>query len=1035
MSTQLPDAAAFGTPSNLERKPGTHNPTPKATTFEPTDPDLLPFVASDYSDFLTGSGADKLADSGVAPLVAAARGYKKIDGTNFAPEMRLMGMNRSTVQGKRLQKSLNGAGNDGLQMPWFSLSDISEAAKKDTVPVPFTYQVRPGRPENNSHGKPVKYEFAAGVGTPLDAHPSVNASWIDNTPIVMIAEGLLKGDSALTSYLHKFGATWDELKDGGEGAAARLSVLLERIPVDERILILSIAGINNTTQNPVDWRNIDFRGREAWIAFDADVGSNIHVWGAASKLWNELSSHEKAGRVRMLSPIVAGSSGSEKTGMDDFLAKVGTWDSLLEHLTTFLPDKPIVDERDVAGDWRISESGLFAEECTAIKDGPQGQISGYHWRESWGIGGRIVSITKLRSPTDEEIRTGIFDATASPSDPQDSRVQIELSWLGVDGETDSGMIEGPSILLICQPADWERKGATFSDNVTEHPSWPPLNKAGEKWVKAMKAHRANEIKRLTSWLQMGWVPQPDGNPAFIVGDQVIGQTTTMLTSSAVNEDVINVAMKFGVGESILDDTFDSPEYKALVRADLEVVIDAYIRSDVFTDRSTAALVLGGALRPVVPLRPRATLFFYGPKGGGKSFAAQRMMGFWERRLGAWSDILPGTAADTIAYIEHCVAHTPIWVADDLAPSAVKSQAEADNAKLATMARNIFNNASKGRMTSNMKTRKPNKPMAQLIITAESELTTPSAKERLIPAYLGQGKLHPDRAVTDHLEKIANEDGVPASLTAHLIKYVLYAAANMDGGWAAYVKQLRERDASLQDKATMMMKEMGASGGSLKRASTLAADVMISLDLLRKLAYAVDAPRETKRLLTDHELIKDLIGGVFAAHVLNQGSSPGKSLIRALSNLMGSGKAHLVSTSIPELPPLIGDVDSNRTLNNMALGWVNNPAGGLRPGGPAIGFVVETATFGPLLMFTADVAFNAAQSGHPELVQHGQQAKVSWAAVWEEKLIPEDVTRRKSKTGGFFNTWKIQGIVGVPISLDYFLKAKDMEGEAHLDEDG
>src|SRR5690606_3456596 len=41
--------------------------------------DLPPFVGADYSNFITGSGAEKLAASGVAPLVAAARGYKRLD--------------------------------------------------------------------------------------------------------------------------------------------------------------------------------------------------------------------------------------------------------------------------------------------------------------------------------------------------------------------------------------------------------------------------------------------------------------------------------------------------------------------------------------------------------------------------------------------------------------------------------------------------------------------------------------------------------------------------------------------------------------------------------------------------------------------------------------------------------------------------------------------------------------------------------------------------------------------------------------------
>lgn len=987
------------------------------------DSDLPPFTASDYANFLTGSGAEKLADSGVAPLVAAARGYKKIDGTNFATEMRVMGFNRSTKQGKRLQKSLNGAGNDGLQMPWFSLSSLAEAAKKGDAPIPFTYQLRPGRPENNDHGKPVKYEFLAGVGTPLDAHPSVSPTWIDETPIVMIAEGLLKGDSALTSYLHKHGASWSELADGSEGASTRLTSLLNNIPQAERILILSIAGINNTTQNPIDWRNINLRDREAWIAFDADVDKNIHVWRAASKLWLELENREKVDRVRMLSPRVTVDMGLEKAGIDDYLAKIGTWDDLLQHMSTGLPDAPVVDAEEIPGAWRISKDGLSAEECMPIKGGPNGEITGYHWQKMIGLGGRISVTEQRRQPTDTEMKTGKFETSVSTHDIEDSQVEIEVSWLGADGENHTVAIMGPEIILNYTPVEWERKGATIPSALLHHPAWPPRNQNGEKWASAIKAHRYDEMVQRTRWMQMGWVPVPGGEPVFLVGDQVVGSAQTEISVSGVDEREINVASKFGVGDVIPSADFDDPKYKAAVLSDLEVVLDAYIRSNAFTDRSTAGLVLGAALRPVVPLRPKATVFFYGPKGGGKSFAAGRMMGFWERTPGAWADVLPGSAKDTVTYIEHCVARTPIWVADDLAPSAVKSQAEAENAKLADLVRNIFNNASKGRMNANMTSRKSNKPIAQLVITAENTLTTPSVKERLIPAFLGAGKLNPSREPTDYLEKIANEDGIPARLTAHLIQFVMYSSANLDGGWAAYIVQLQDRVASLQDKVEKMIKEKGAPAGSLKRVSTLAADIVVTIDLLRKLAHAVGASRETKRLLTDHELIRDIVDGVYGAHIENQKHAPGQSTVRAMSNLLMSGKAHLVNAHIPALPPLIDEMGADRALDNMKLGWVINTSseGGLKPGGTCIGVVVQTPKFGPVVLFYPEVAFHAAQDAYPEIIQHGQQAQIAWSSVWDERLTPAGVTRRKSNHGSPINTWRNQGLTGVPVAVDTILR--------------
>ena len=1019
--------AAKGPPPNLQ----TVNPGASASG---AALDLPPFVASDFSDFLLGSGAEKLADSGVAPLVAAARGYSRLDGTNFATEMRLMNVKMSTKQGKRLQRTLNGAGNDGMQMPWFSLADIQDAEKKGSRAIPFTFQVRPGRPENNEQGKPIKYEFIAGVGTPLDAHPAIPAAWIDSTPIVTIAEGLLKGDSALTAYLRKYGATWEQLNDGSDGARSRLTALLNTIPVAERVLIISIAGINNTTQNPIDWRSINLRGREAWIAFDADIESNIHVWRAAAKLWEQLETHERVDRVRLLSPKIITGTGIEKAGVDDFLAKCGTWDDLLRHMAASLPPSPAVDTREKPYKWRISQDGHSAEECLPIKDGPNGETSGYYWVPRLELGGRLSVSETRRAPTNAELRTGVFDSNVSSHEVEDSRVEVEVMWLGADGESNVATIMGPETMLNYSPFEWERKGASIPSALLRHPEWPPRNSAGDKWLSAVKSHRADEIISRTRWMQMGWVPVPGGHPVFLIGDQVIGSVPLNSTVSGVDEREINVASKFGVGEIVPTGDFDDEDYRKQVHDDLEIVLEAYVRNKPFTDKFTTALILGAALRPVIPLRPKATIFLVGPKGSGKSYGAQRMMAFWARNKGDWSEMLPGSAKDTITYIEHCVSRAPIWVADDLAPSPVKAQAEAENAKLGDLTRAIFNNTAKGRMNANMTTRKSNMPMAQLIITAENTLTTPSVKERLIPAYFGPGKLNESQEPTDHLEKIASEDGVPARLTAHLIKFVIYSAIHMDGGWSEYMNEMRERVTSTENKVATMMKALGNPAGSLKRVSTLAADVIITLELLRKLAHAVGSSRETKRLLTDHEMIKDIVEGVFVAHEENQANSVGRSTLRALRALMASGKAHVINAAAPSLPPLVDDLKDN-ILVNMSLGWVNNIGieGGLKPNGICIGWVVSSPKFGAVIMLFPDVAFNAAQEAYPDMIQHGQQAKLAWSALWDEGLTPKNLKRSFSR-GTPISTARINKVSGVPVAVTMIVKSDD-EGTVGDDNSG
>ncbi|MHA6667487.1 hypothetical protein ACX3O0_01320 [Homoserinimonas sp. A447] len=997
--------------------------------------DLPPFVSADYSEFITGSGAEKLADSGVAPLVAAARGYKRLDSSNFAPEMRLMGVQGATKQGMRLRRSLNGRGN-GMQMPWYSLADIQEADKTGESAIPFTFQVRPDRPENNVHGKPVKYEFIAGSGTPLDAHPTVPASWIDTTPVVMITEGLLKGDSALTAYLHKHGATWAELSDGSEGASERLLQLLRNIPEAERILIVSIAGINNTAQNPADWRHIKLRGREAWIAFDADLDSNIHVWRAAAKLWENLEARENVDRVRLLSPKVTVSSGIEKAGIDDFLAKVGTWDDLLLHMTTGLPEAPVVHAEDIPGSWRISKDGLSTEECVPIKGGPNGEVTAYHWKKVLNFGGRIAVSEQRRQPTDDELRTGEYNDNVRAHEIEDTQTEVEIAWLNADGQVVTATVTGPERVILNEfPREWARKSEVSIPSAVFHlPEWPPTNRDAEKWLKAMKSHRDDEIVKRTRWMQMGWVPVPGGHPVFLIGDQVVGDAAEGAAIGGVDNRELNVASKYGVGEKIPIGDYDDPKYRERVRVDLEAVLDAYVRNKPFTEASTTALILGGALRPVVPLRPKATIFLWGPKGSGKSFGAQRMMAFWARNKNCWIDQLPGSAKDTITYMEHCVARTPIWVTDDMAPSEVKAQAEAENAKLADLTRNIFNNAAKGRMNANMTSRASNMPIAQFVITAEHTLTTPSVKERLIPAFLGPGKLNESRDPTDELERIAFEDGTPARLTAHLIKYVIYTSSRMDGGWAAYIEEMQDRVRSIQNKVQVMMRERGTPPGSLKRVSSLAADIILSISLLHKLAITVGADAKTISMLTDKGLVKDLVNGVHNAHMDNQQYTPGRSTLRAVAALLNSGRAHVINAAVPSIPPVTDDLTDN-TLVNMSLGWVNNTGseGGLKAGGICIGRVVNSPKFGQLILFFPDVAFNAAQDAHSEMIQHGQQQTGAWNSVWDEGLTPEGLTRTTPKGKAPLNTWRFQGISGVPVAVKDLLKQGD-ETSDYLEDD-
>lgn len=997
-------------------------------------PDTPCWTKEDYHSFITGSGAEKLADSGVAPLVAAARGYARIDPGNFTAEMKKMDLSLATKQGKRLKRSIVGENSDAMQMPWYSVADLQSAYRRSEKVEPFTYQVRPALPEDNEQGKPIKYEFKPKVGTPLDLHPGTPIEWIDTTPVVMFAEGMLKGDSAISAYLRSTGVDWDDLMfDGTFDPVAKMRQLLAAIPEADRVLIVSIAGINNAHQTPVDWREIDLKGREGWIAFDADLETNPFVHAAAKKLYEQLDEKSKMKTIKFLNPTVtSGDNGSmAKAGVDDYLAKYGDWSGLLKQMTPTMPPAPARNADEVAGAFRVSANGQSVEECVPINSGPGGTISGYRWEKRVDLGGRLLSSEVRRQPTDDEMQTGTFDPNVSV-DAEDTMVEVEVSWSrhGVDG---TAVITGPQTILNFPPADWVRQGATVPSELLFHPSWPPRAAKGEAWLAAIKDHRYEDRVSKTRWMQMGWVPVENDYPVYVINDQVVGDAGFGSSAVAgIDKEALPVAGSYGVGTGRLDGSWDDKEYRDEVEKDLRDVIDAYITSGAWTDQSAAVIVLAGGLRPTVPLRPRTTLFFWGPKGTGKSYSAQACMYFWARRKSSWQDgTLPGSAKDTQAYTENAIAHTPIWVIDDLAPSTVKRQAEAEDAKLTDITRAIFNNATKGRMNADMTSRKVNKPIAQLIITAENELTTPSVKERLIPVFIGKGKLHPDRDKTDRIINMASQEGTQARLTSHVIRYIRHVAMNYRGGWAGYMQHLEQVRSNVKFSVTEVMRELGASTGSLERTSTLASDVLLSLAVLQEMAIDLGMEPEFVDQFDVDGLCDSVIRLVTDAHAENQQAAPGASLIRALTSLLASGGAHVISGDDPTRPPVVGN-EQGEGLMNDRLGWkAGGSDGSLRPLGPTIGTVVNVKGH-PVILFDPMSAFSKAQAAFPSLIQHGQGTGSGWASVWDEGLASEHLNRQKKQNGRFLNTCRpgtgANRVSGVPVDVATILNGGDQGGE-------
>jgi phage/plasmid-associated DNA primase len=356
-----------------EHVPGSHIEMPTGRL-------RLPFHGGDYvAASVRGSGCVKLIDSAVAPLVAAARGYFTYgEGTGerdlaeaiterspFAPR-------KGSDQAKRLQYILDNPrdeyGEDILGMPWTSLEEwvTFHTGLSDTL-IPSTMQFKASHSDEDAVDLPNKYEFMSGKSTPLDVNPGVPLSY-RKAPAILIAEGMLKADAALTAFLVKHhGIDLLRYDDYMVDARAALAALMEAIPEQDRVFIISIGGVQNWKQCP-DWSSLAVKGRKAWLGIDGDTATNLAVWKATNEMRAMLS--KKGALVSLLEPRV---EGVEKPGIDEYLSREGDWDALIATATKNLPPAP--DKKQTAADKaREAATSGFSFTSSRVGDVPDPSV-------------------------------------------------------------------------------------------------------------------------------------------------------------------------------------------------------------------------------------------------------------------------------------------------------------------------------------------------------------------------------------------------------------------------------------------------------------------------------------------------------------------------------------------------------------------------------------------------------------------------------------------------------------------------------------
>lgn len=989
-----------------------------------------PWTATSYGP-ISGSGAVKLASSRIAPLVALARGYWAVTDKEGAYTFANMYRGAAGVQTLKngLTRLVAQQDEDLLAMPWFSARSVAEdqAAARASV-----YQYRPSSPMFNAEGKSAKYMFFPGQNMVIDLHPATPVEWLEDAKSVIVTEGLLKGDSALTAQLLAYGTSVEELSKVFGDTGAPLStqdarLLLQshmlRIPTQLRTVVANSASVTTWQGKDADWRKVGLRGKRVIVAFDGDLAENVNVWRETDKMFRFVRAEKGEPALLTLfsaevgaAQVAAGMDSAEKLGIDDYLQHIGTWESLLGLQDSEIPAKPQAAQINaVHGDWRVHPTNdAITEEYVEQTNPLTGNTSG-QWVTRARIGGRLLSHVESRRPTENEILDGVVD-TDQKMRLDDASCEIEISMLDRNQEADDEpatfRVFGPSTLMSTPPQDWVRHAVQLPNQVLAHPDWPP--RKGLDWLGAVKANKRDQVESAVAWNTMGWVPVPGGQPAFIVGEHILAanERDKKMTKVGVNERVLPGSTKFGVIDDW--DPQDLDAYKAQVRKDITDVLQVFIENGFWKNRATAVAVVCAMFRPTIPKHPGTTLYFVGPKGAGKSYTASFIMRAWQAKPGTWTgNALPGSAGDTFGAHENSVALAPIWIIDDLAPQSDRRKAEQQASDLEAIIRAMFNNSAKRRLDGRtMEQRDVANPIAMLAVTAENPPTVPSIQDRTLVFNVPKGAFDDSadggpapRWRERALVELCDEDGAPARLAAAMIRFWQHDDTGFGNSWADRQDALKRTWKEERDNAlAVLSEEHGVPEGEAGRFVGQISSLGLTLPILYQLAKWAGMDESSPvldRLAGEDGYVRELYGLAAEGIARARSTTPGSALLKALAGLMGTGKAHLRNATTPGAPPFsvrdgqedVGGVDV--AALNQSLGWEFDARQSTWvPRGAAIGYF-GTKNGEQVALFDTSAAFKEAQRGYPELIPHGQTSSQSWASVFSEGLAQSPANRKQT----------------------------------------
>lgn len=227
---------------------------------------------ADYGPSLLPQHQKILRESGIAPEVARARGYRSIQTR------------------KEIRDAGFGDHQGNFPALLFPIHNVGGRLA--------TFQIRPDQPRV-SRGKPVKYELPTGTPMVLDVPPASRKDLQDPKVPLFITEGVRKADSAVSIGLCCVAllGVWNFRGTNKEGGKVALG----------------------------DWENVALNERLVYIVFDSDVMQKPEVYQALVRLKGFLESRTAIVNAIYLPPKPDGA----KLGLDDFFVSGKSVEDLL----------------------------------------------------------------------------------------------------------------------------------------------------------------------------------------------------------------------------------------------------------------------------------------------------------------------------------------------------------------------------------------------------------------------------------------------------------------------------------------------------------------------------------------------------------------------------------------------------------------------------------------------------------------------------------------------------------------------------------